>query len=359
MHVALIGDTDWLDDDWSIFKRLAVGLIDRQVRVVQVVPQQRADPEDIPFDSLITWRDSSWALTRQRRLSRLADQLDQLGVDLIHAIGGGVWGGVMRLASHLKIPAVFGLSSASDLAQINRIRRIGDNHPAGITASTDPLAAVARQKLPPQWLVRVVPPGVDVLDSPSVLPDRHGDLCVIVSGTGVDDEDYLALLNGIALVVAKHPRTQFFFDGMDKDQHALWQMVRSQGMLSNVSMISRGLRQRELMMQGHLLIHPQALGQCRGLTLEALAHGVPIIAREDPWLDYLIDDQTAWLIPKPEPEQWAAMIRRVIEDPARARSLADRGRAWVRQRHLVADYVDQTLALYQELGGESIKFPSS
>ena len=361
MHVALIADTDWLDDDLLVFNHLVVGLTDELGQVVQVVPQRLAQEEPRLLGAEVTWRDSSWGWVRCWRLARLVDHLDDLKVDLIHALSSPVWIGAIRLAKKLQVPAVFGLTSAGDLRRLRWLQRLGTGLQVAIVAATEPLAVAAQKRLAADWPVITIRPGVHTpptASSASQVETSH--LCAVVSGTGARDEDYRALLTAIGRVTRAYPQTQFFFDtGHDNDQHSLWQAVRDEGLLANVSMLSHELGRREMLLQGHVVIHPQALGRCRSVTLEAMARTIPVLARGDPWLDYLIDDQTAWLVPEPDPQWWVTLIKRVIEEPSRTRSLAQRGRAWVKQRHLTSSYVDGMLALYQRLHGQSIKFPTT
>ncbi len=358
MHVALIADTDWLDEDLSVFRHLVDGLIDEHVQVAEVMPEQVAGQQACSLGQMVAWRDSRWSLARARRLTRLADPLDRLGVDLIHAVSGRVWIGSVRLAAQLQTPVVLGLSSASDLSLMKKIRRIGGDRPVAFAATCEPLAARVRQNLPPAWQVQVVPGGVRVPDTPNPPPRDRQALCAVITGTGMEVANAEALLEGIGQVVALYPQVQFFVEAPDADQHELWQAAARLGLLSNLSMLPNRLGHREMLMHSHLLIHPQATGCYRSLTLEAMAYGIPVIAREDPWLDYLIHDQTAWLAGEADAGVWAKRIRRVIEDPTGTQALTDRARAWVRGHHQVDRFVDTTLALYQRLQGKSIKFPS-
>ena len=359
MQVALIADTNWLDDDLSVFNHLVVGLTDELGQVVQVVPKRLAQEEPRLLGAQITWQDSSWPVLRNWRLGRLTDALENWKVDLIHALSGPTWAGAIRLAKTLELPVVLGLTSASDLRRLGTISPKRPGLHVAVVAATEPLAVAAKTKLGIDCLVLTTRPGVYTPQSSDLSHQDASHLCAIVSGTGIRDEDYQALLTAISQVIRVYPQAQFFFDtGHECDQHNLWQAARDEGLLANVSMLSHELGHREMLMQGHVLIHPQALGRCRSITIEAMARSIPVLARTDPWLDYLIDDQSAWLVSRPDSKQWTTLIRRVIEEPSRTRSLAQRGRAWVKQNHQASSYVDGMLTLYQRLHGESFKFPT-
>ena len=135
-----------------------------------------------------------------------------------------------------------------------------------------------------------------------------------------------------------------------------WQSVQRFGLLANMSVVPRQLGRRELLKAANVLIHPQSLHRCRGMTLQAMANGIPVLAREDPWLDYLVHDRTAWLLDTPSPASWHALLRRVAEQPEACRALARSAGAWVREHHPAPLQIGRVLDLYRRLTGQSLKF---
>ena len=362
MHVALIANTAWLDEDLAMFRYLVVGLLDEQVRVTQVVPVSVDADEVSGFCERVTWRDSSWSIVRRRRLGRLTDRLEELGVDLIHALDGRVWGGALKLAQQIELPLVLGASSSLDIQLVERLRRMKNLVNVAMVATTQPLAEAIQEKLEPEIDVSVVVPGVPAVEAASLQQrEREKDdvLCAVVSGNGVYDSHYDALLFALKSVIDEYPDCQFFFDGQGSEQHQLWQAVQRYGLLANVSLAPRRLGHREMLLRADLLIHPQPLGRSRTLTLGAMAHGVPVMVLADPWLDYLIDQETAWVIHQPDATQWRDMIVEFVQDDSGGGELADRARRWVGQHHSPAVQVDQTLGVYRQVTGESIKFPQA
>jgi glycosyltransferase involved in cell wall biosynthesis len=111
------------------------------------------------------------------------------------------------------------------------------------------------------------------------------------------------------------------------------------------------------LLSADLLIQPQALGMVRPVTLAAMARGVPVLARRDPWLDYLEHDQTAVVLDDPDAAAWADWLGRFIADPDAFQPLTQRAREWVARRHTIHGQVEQTIELYRRLVGEAIPFP--
>jgi glycosyltransferase involved in cell wall biosynthesis len=90
-----------------------------------------------------------------------------------------------------------------------------------------------------------------------------------------------------------------------------------------------------------------------------MAYALPVAAQADPWIDYLIEGQTAWLIDNHDPDQWVSLILGMIQDPARRRELGIRAREWVKQNRPFSDHLDQLIGIYRRVTGKSIKFPRS
>ena len=324
MHVALIANTAWLDEYLSMFRYLVVGLIDEQVRVTQVLPERLDEGDVSGFCDQVRWRDSQWPIIRRRRLCRLANQIDQLGVDLVHALDGRLWEGSVCIAKQLGTPLILSASSAMDVPQLDRLRRLDELAKVAFSASTGPLAHGIQKHLGPNVQVEMVAQGVHVPDNVRVHRWEEGAICAVVSGNGAYDTEYDALLSALKAIVTRYPLAQFFFDGQMGDQHLLWQAGRRYGLLSNMSLVPRRLGHRELLLRADVLIHPQALGRSRTLTISAMANGVPVIALHDPWLDYLIDQQTAWVAERADPTVWVQLLARLIETPAHTQELVDR-----------------------------------
>src|SRR5581483_1337666 len=74
-----------------------------------------------------------------------------------------------------------------------------------------------------------------------------------------------------------------------------------------------------------------SLAECgRQVALEAQAAGRPVIASRLPGLAAVVaDGKTGLLAPPNDPPTWAALTRRLFDDPELARRLGDAGRAAV------------------------------
>lgn len=358
MHAALLANRAWLDEELTGFQHLVVGLIDEQVRVVQVVPDEGVTPEDLSaFGGHVSWRESQVPSMNRYRIGRLAEPLKAIGVDLVHALDGRMWRGGLKLAQALEAPIILGAHSRLDIPLAQRLAGRLDPARVAVTAATEPIAQAIRQHVSSDLSVQVIATGVHSHGTDPPAPQADQALCVIVSGNGLWDGDYEALMGGIAALVERRPMSQFFFDGQGGGQHRIWKAASSMGLLANISLTPRRLGHREMLLHAHALIHPQALGKSRGLTLRAMARGLPVIARHDPHLDYLIDGQTATVLVEPTPKVWAHELNRLIEDQTNIAALGRRAQAWIKENRPTSRQVAGVLDLYRRMTGQSIPFP--
>lgn len=96
-----------------------------------------------------------------------------------------------------------------------------------------------------------------------------------------------------------------------------------------------------------------AKGDVEGLgvvLVEALSYGRPVVAsRAGGIVDIVRHEETGLLVPPGEPGALADALRRLLEDPALAAELAERGRAHVRERFSWPGIIDRLEALYRRL----------
>jgi glycosyltransferase involved in cell wall biosynthesis len=92
-------------------------------------------------------------------------------------------------------------------------------------------------------------------------------------------------------------------------------------------------------------------GLCTSI-LDALASRRPVVASRVGGLPEILEGGRGILVPPSDPQALAAAIGRVLDDPALARELGERGRRTVEERFSVDATVEGTLAVYREVLGE-------
>ncbi|MGB0767329.1 MAG: hypothetical protein ACPGYV_06430, partial [Phycisphaeraceae bacterium] len=286
-----------------------------------------------------------------------AEPLAEAEVGLIHALDGRTWRAALDLAATLRIPVLLSANSGMDVELAERLAgRLVPGH-AAIAAATQPIAQRVEQAIANAVPVHFVPPGVHL----GKLADRVDDEtpCVVVSGNGGFDDHVDRLLKGAKQAIQVQPDLQLFFDGQRQDPRKLWRAISQEGLLANATLIPRRLGHREVLLRAGALVHPQPLGRARSLTLRAMGHAVPVLACNDPLLDYFVDGQTARVLDNPTPEAWAKALVGFATKPRAWRSLGQSAKTYVAENRLAANQLQRLTTHYRELTGEPIAFPGS
>jgi glycogen synthase len=86
------------------------------------------------------------------------------------------------------------------------------------------------------------------------------------------------------------------------------------------------------------------------VTLEAMAHGLPVVATRAGGIpDKVADGETGFLVPPGDVAALARALQDLLRDPARARTMGARGRDLLARRFSCAVLIERTLATYDEL----------
>lgn len=86
--------------------------------------------------------------------------------------------------------------------------------------------------------------------------------------------------------------------------------------------------------------------------LEAMATGLPVVATDVGEVPIVLVEGTGLIVPPQNPALLAEGLRSLLDDPARMRVLGEAARQHVNRHYSVSAWVDQHLALYEEMIGE-------
>lgn len=356
MHVALIANTAWLDEELATLHQMVVGMLDQSLRVVQVLPSGRAEDEIVAFGSRLSWRERKGKLRNRRALVRLAQPLKDQGVELIHALDGRQWQAALDLGKQLAIPVVLSANSGMDIDLAARCaaRLVPGQHQ--ILCATSPLTQLIDQAIGSAVPVHHVPFGVHIGTATAHPPDETP--CIVISGDGNYDESIQHLLKGAKKTIEQHPDLQLFFDAQRDQPRALWRAISRSGLLANATLIPRRLGHRELLLRATALVLPQPLGRARSLTLRSMAHAVPVVVTADPLIDDLLDATNARVLHDPTPEAWAKALTILASEPDTSRALGSAAQQWVAQNRLASTHLQHLINTYRHLTGEPLAFPA-
>ena len=255
------------------------------------------------------------ALTRLRSLSQEAARL----ADLVVATDE---------ATRDEVPRLLGVSADKVVVLPNgvdpdEIADLTPDDPARVVADAVPGAGAAAPLLLSVGRLEAYKGFDDVLGALAVLHDRQvlspGWMWVVVGGGG-----------GEAALRRRIPRH-------------LQARVRLAGRVGDDVL-------HALYARAHAFVHATRYEGSSLVTLEAMAHGLPVVATRAGGIpDKVVDGQTGFLVAPGDVAALALALKDILHDPARARDMGARGRILVAQRFSCGVLIDRTLAAYDDL----------
>jgi glycosyltransferase involved in cell wall biosynthesis len=255
------------------------------------------------------------ALTRLRSLSQEAARL----ADRVVATDEATRDDVPRLLA-VSADKVVVLPNGVDL---DEIARLTPADPARVAAEAVPGAAAAAPLLLSVGRIEAYKGFDDVLGALAVLHDRQelppGWMWVIVGG-GPGEK-------ALRRRIPRHLEARVRLAGRVGDDvlHALYASANA-------------------------FVHATHYEGSSLVTLEAMAHGLPVVATRAGGIpDKVVDGETGLLVAPGEVAALALALKDILHDPARARAMGARGRVLVGQRFSCGVLIDRTLAVYDDL----------
>ncbi len=374
MHIALLADGLWLNQELPLLGSLVQGLTGQGVQVTLITGQssrETASALEWPVTGL-SFPDSRWARSRRGHVADLARPLRPAAVDVIHALSGALWEGAVDLAQALGAATVLAAYASDDLPHHDRLwPALPPDSRLAVAAASVPLVEALRRQAGPRISVEWLPPGLARSAAPAVqgpppqaptappaTDPSARTVCLGVAASGLVDGHLMSALQGLRRVCEAHPDLQLFFDTGGDDPHGLWLTLTELGLSRCANLVPQRPQRGNLLLSADALLYPQPLGRVRSLLLGALARGQPLLAGADPWLDCLIPDETAWVIHHPAAGIWHETLEHLIAQPEAAGQLGQRARAWICRHDRPADQTTRLLDLYQRLTPRTIPFPA-
>ncbi|GJQ30197.1 MAG: hypothetical protein HBSAPP03_20810 [Phycisphaerae bacterium] len=354
MRVLILTDAMFASRERTFLERLEVGLADEGVRVIHAVPESVAESLTAGLGApVLAYEPRSFAITRPlavarvtRALTKMLDVEDRT-VDVVHVFGGTAWALGADMAKAL------GAALALEVWRsglVDRARGLGTVEARRVLVAPDPAIERALTAGTEQRTVRLAAWGAYA--EPRVRPllrDGATPTAMIV-GAGRDRAAYAAVVQGLAHASRAAPDLMIFCDALAARRAGLWALARRLGLLPRFSLIDELEARRDLLLQGDLLIQPDAHGEARSVILDAMGAGVLVVAAADPMVSVLIDARTARLAPQGDVNAWGKVLTEVLDDRARARALAESAHVFVRSNRRASDHVRAVLRAYEAAG---------
>lgn len=367
MRVLILADGFFASRERTLLSRLEVGLVDEGVRVVHAVPDGLGSDLGSVYSKVISYSPRTLAITRPlaaRRLARAITSVadasgDAKALDIVHVFGGSVWGLGAAVAEELGAALVFEVWRAGLATRARTDKWPGESQPLFLAPDEVIERSLVEAIGPGEAPVRLATWGVH---APGVLrpvmpPGLAPSLMLV--GAGRDPKAFDEALTGIAAVMAEHPELIVFCDALAARRAGLWRRARELKLLDRFSLIEELESRRDLLLQGSVLVQPEASGEVRSIILEAFASGMIVAAAADPRVSYLQDGRTCRTVAKPERGAWRSVVGDILTDLEKSRQLAANAHEFVRSRHRASDHVRAVLAAYSWVTGDgALAFPA-
>ena len=331
MHIALVIDDERLHREHSAINRLSIALIADGAQVTRVVPDTlvEADPRYEQMMGLARRYEVAFSALpwmRRARCMPIIEDLQKSPVEIVHVIGAKGWNLGRDLSAAFECPVSLALDRGAQVLRVPRGR--GLRLISAYIAPTQPMAEALQLRVDSD-LVSFVPAGVAIPQEPRFVLDQANDsIAVAILGRATDLAVYRAMLDALSRLTKRYPQMQLFLELPSARSHEIWRHAQRVGLLPRMSAMGDAADHRELITRCDLALLPESGGAVRSVTLELLALGVPVIATQDPWLDYLIEGETAAIVGGLEVDEWDARISILLEHPDIARAHGLRARQW-------------------------------
>ena len=174
---------------------------------------------------------------------------------------------------------------------------------------------------------------------------------VVTTARLTPQKDHATLIDALPAVLARHPACRIWLIGTGPLEDRLKQQAHARGVADAVSFMGHRADVPDLLAAADLFVLPSRFEGLPLAVLEAMAHGLPVVATRVGGTDeVVIDGVTGRLVDPGDPHGLATAIGDLLADRARARALGREGRARFLDAFTASRMADETAQLFEELG---------
>jgi glycosyltransferase involved in cell wall biosynthesis len=161
---------------------------------------------------------------------------------------------------------------------------------------------------------------------------------------------HAVLLGSIPAILEGHPEARFLLFGRGPLHEEISLGVAGSGWSDVVHLPGFRDDLPGLLPCLDLLVHPATMEGMGVILLQAGASGIPVVASSVGGIpEVVVHGETGLLVPPGDPDALALAVARLLDDPEKARSMGEAGRARVTDRFAVDRMVEGNLDVYREL----------
>ncbi len=313
-----------------------------------ILPEDDANQVEV-LDSL--FRPLWWPLIR----SRLEGWAREREAGLIHGMSAVTAPLCAKLAARLKIPYI---------VTVHHYQKKGAIPPDPWLKAVVTVSDALREHLVndaglSKELVRLIPAGIDV---PRELPARPVEYAqdaessiplVSCFSKLVPRKDCACFLRAIRRVLdTLGHECSFVLAGDGPEEPALRKLVKELQIERNVTFCHGAIRYDELLRDTDVYVQCSKVEGFGTMVLQAMAHGVPVVATATGGLLSLVQDsETGYLVPVGDSEALAARIVNLLNDAELSHRFGEAGRQMALTQYTLERMMEKTLEIYTEARG--------
>ena len=351
MHVLLLADGQFAEHERALLERIAAGLLGEGVRTTLALPRSaRADFSMV--SEPIRYSNRGLIFTQRIRAQQVAARIvggaaDPRGmVSVVHVLGGGAWSMGLELAE------IFQAALAMEIWRGGLVDRV-----AALKPGATPVILIAPDRPIERALVetgqplpiRVAPWGAYAPPRPTAVLKPGRNASIVFCSSGRDTERVREAFAGVARVVAEREDVLLFVAESAARRAGLWAMAEKADILDRVSLMDRLEDRRDLVLRCDLIVYPDARHEQRTLLLDAMAHGLVVLAAPDPMVSVIQDGVTVVTPKAVNAAGWADVLTERLADPAGSVALGLSGRDYVRQHRRASGHIEALLDAYSDV----------
>jgi glycosyltransferase involved in cell wall biosynthesis len=177
--------------------------------------------------------------------------------------------------------------------------------------------------------VRTVTVHYGLAVGPGQVPVHHGQrqtTRLLAVGRLDEQKGFDVAIDAMKLVARTTPRTHLSIAGDGRQRQLLAERITALGLGAAVSLLGTRDDVQELMLNADILVHPARWEGFGLVLLEAMRAGLPIVATSAAAIPEVVTDGlTGILVPPDDPDQLAAAIIELIQNPTQRRKMGAAG----------------------------------
>ncbi len=359
IRLAIVAGPGAMSHVGRLIRRLVIGLLDEMVKVTVVAPESE-DVSSLPDPPvrLLRYPMGRGGHPRRKTIDRLAEQLVEHGVEILHAADSGSHPLTRRLSDFLDCPY---LASVFARGQRSLLDPIGEHCRVVLAGSTAIRADLLESQVCDADRMRIVRPGVHHKRTARGAAGPSHSRAILVAGELNVTAPFETALEALAEIRRSGYECVFFLIGTGKAERRLRERAKSLGLTHHLTFVGRLEAEQltDVLRAADVFVHPHATGTLEMDILEAMAAGVPVLTGGACVGDFVIDGQTAMSY---QPHEWADLalkLKLILDGPDSSDQMTRAALAHVGEHHSPARMVSALGALCREhaVRGRTLKMP--